>query len=807
MTQTPPHINESLISAAKYFNEGNLERADFICRHLIQKDTNKADALHLLALIAHRRNKLEDSIKWLKEACECRPNDFEFLTNLGNLMKANGNRNEARRYYEEAIIANPKGIVAFNNLALLFAEQGELDASISTYEKAIAIDTNAAGLYFNLSTVFRAKGDKKRALESASKALEIEPDIFEFMVQVANLYFEDKNIIQSLANFEKASQKDPKNPIAFNGIGVCQTVLGNYTLAKEALLKAISLAPNLADSQNNLASVHFVLGEFDQALICLKAALKLRPNYPEALRNVANIMAAQKEYIPAIDYYKKSLQLLPTFYEAQLELATAYKHSGEVAMAKYCFENAAKLNTKSLVPLCGSIGANLSSFYHDASEISNCRSEYIKGLDQLEKLITSGEHDAAEIEEAVLFAQPTYLSYQGLNDLEIHKRYSNLLKFVIVGKYPQWTIKKKKRDIGKGDKIRLGLVAHNFNNHVDWKILLSGIVNYFDREQFELFVYSTGGIVDEVTKVVSDKADHFYRSTDVSQICTRIEKDNIDILFFPEVGIDPISYKIASLRNAPIQCCAWGRADTSGLDTIDYFLSPQIMEAENAQSNYQEKLVLIPETGFYYESQNIADEPLQYLELQNDSIKFLCVQSLFKYMPQYDYVFSEIAKAIPNAQFIFIGRPQALAAKFLERLNKEFLRAGLDASKHILLLPAMNYPQFINLCRGADIFLDSIGYSGCLTALDVIEQNIPIVTVRGALMRSRQSAGLLEFMDLKETVAQNEKEYINTAVKLAQNKDKRESISQRMSAAKKKLFDNRKVMEWLQETFKSWLKE
>ncbi len=804
MTQIQSHTNESLINAAKYFNDGDLEKADFVCRHLISNDSSNADAFHLMALIAVRRNKLDDSIKLLQKACQCRPNDFEFLTNLGNLTKASGNIIEARRYYEEAIAANPKGVVAFNNLALLLAEQGAFAEAISVYESAIAIDKTACELYFNLSTIYRAKGDRQNAIESCRQALEIKPDSFEFRIHLANLYFEINNIVESLTNFSKASQLNPGSAIAFNGIGVCQTALGNYLLAKEALLKAIGLPPSLADAQNNLASVDFLLGEFDDAMICLKAALKLRPDYPEALRNYGNVLAAQHHYAAAIDFYKKSLQLREEFYEAHLDLAVAYKNSGEAALAKSSFEQAAKLDPQSLMLLCGCMGASLPSFYRSGAEINNYRAEYLNGLDELEKRIEKDSYNVPDMDDVLLLAQPTYLSYQGLDDLAVHKRYGKLLETVMARKYPQWSKPKRKRILKSGEKIRLGIVSRHFSNHVDWKIIMDGIVSHIDRESFELFAYSTGGLVDDITKIVSKKVSNFYRSSDVARICEQIERDNIDILFFPELGIDPISMKIASLRTAAIQCCAWGRPDTSGLSTIDYFLSPQIMEPDNAHSHYQEELVLIPDTGFYYEPQGVSDESVEKLSLRADSIKFLCVQSLFKYMPQHDHVFTEIAKNVPNAQFIFVGRPEALAAKFFERLSNTFTNAGLDVSKFVTMLPPLNYSQYINLCRRADIFLDSIGYSGCLTALDAIEQNLPIVTVDGALMRGRQSAGLLGVMNLKETIALNEQDYIRIAIKLAQNKEERDSIAQRISAEKKKLFGNRLVVKKLEETFKSW---
>ena len=629
MTQTETPINESLIRAAKYFNEGDFEKAHFVCQHHMQKNPSDADALHLLALIAVKRNKLEESITLLKKACWLRPDDFEFLTNLGNLMKANGSFEEAKQYYEQAIEIRPDGLVALNNLALLFAEAGKFDEAIPVYKKAIALNDNVAELYFSLSIVYRAKGDHDRAIESCRQALAIKPQFFEGRIHLANIYFENNNTVESLANFELANLIQPDSAIALNGIGVCHTALGNYIEAKNILLKAIAMTPSLADAQNNLASVHFILGEYDYAAICAKAALKLKPEYPEALRNYGNIMAAQNQYTAAIDFYKKALHIQPDFYEAYLELAAAYKNSAETSHAKSSLDMAVKINSDSLLPVCGRIGASLPSFYNSFEEIGICRSEYVAGLEQLKHRLKN-KSQMPEIEEALSLAQPTYLSYQGLHDLEVHKKYSKLLETVMASKYPLWSKAKIKHEWKRGQKIRLGIVSHNFNNHVDWKIITSGLVNRIDRDNFDIHAYSTGGLTDEITQLVSEKANTFYRSSETMRLADQISKDNIDILLFPELGIDPISLRVASLRLAPIQCCAWGRADTSGLSTVDYYLSPQIMEPNDAQLNYQEKLVLIPDTGFYYEEQNIPQLSIESLPLSLDKTRFLCAQSLFK---------------------------------------------------------------------------------------------------------------------------------------------------------------------------------
>ncbi|WP_226574846.1 hypothetical protein [Microseira wollei] len=41
--------------------------------------------------------------------------------------------------------------------------------------------------------------------------------------------------------------------------------------------------------------------------------------------------------------------------------------------------------------------------------------------------------------------------------------------------------------------------------------------------------------------------------------------------------------KMAGLRLAPVQCKAWGHPVTSGIATIDYFLSSELLDPKNAQ--------------------------------------------------------------------------------------------------------------------------------------------------------------------------------------------------------------------------------
>src|SRR5258705_9192251 len=122
----------------------------------------------------------------------------------------------------------------------------------------------------------------------------------------------------------------------------------------------------------------------------------------------------------------------------------------------------------------------------------------------------------------------------------------------------------------------------------------------------------------------------------------------MDFRDLPEDGMHPTSKKIASLRLAPAQVATWGQPETSGLPSIDYFVSAQGLEPEGAADHYSEKLVLLPHLGCAYPSREIAAAPANLGGAQLDpSIPVLvCPGTPYKYAPRHDRVFAEIARRL-----------------------------------------------------------------------------------------------------------------------------------------------------------------
>ena len=104
------------------------------------------------------------------------------------------------------------------------------------------------------------------------------------------------------------------------------------------------------------------------------------------------------------------------------------------------------------------------------------------------------------------------------------------------------------------------------------------------------------------------------------------------ILIYPGLLMDISSIQLAAQRLARVQCNSWGHPETSGLPTMDYFLSSDLMEPPDADAFYTEKLVRLPNLAIYYEP--VATEPVEVtrdeLGLRANSTTFWSGQSLFK---------------------------------------------------------------------------------------------------------------------------------------------------------------------------------
>ena len=72
-------------------------------------------------------------------------------------------------------------------------------------------------------------------------------------------------------------------------------------------------------------------------------------------------------------------------------------------------------------------------------------------------------------------------------------------------------------------------------------------------------------------------------------------------------------------------------------------------------------------------------------------------------------------------------------------------------------------------------------------------------------MRGRHTYGILKILDIDETIATSKKNYVEIAVKLANEKKFRNSIIDKMKKNKNKLFNDDKSLKFLEEVIRKKL--
>lgn len=110
-------------------------------------------------------------------------------------------------------------------------------------------------------------------------------------------------------------------------------------------------------------------------------------------------------------------------------------------------------------------------------------------------------------------------------------------------------------------------------------------------------------------------------------------------------------------------------------------------------------------------------------------------------------------------------------------------------------------PSYLNLNCISDVFLDTLSWSGGNTTLEAIACNLPIVTCPGEFMRGRHSYAILKMLGVIDTIAENEAEYIEIAVKLGLNREWRDSIVERIIQRHSYLYDDKTCIEALDKFY------
>lgn len=381
-----------------------------------------------------------------------------------------------------------------------------------------------------------------------------------------------------------------------------------------------------------------------------------------------------------------------------------------------------------------------------------------------------------------------HLAYQGRDDLDFQSRYGDFVADLVGTCLPGLTRPRPGRSTW-GRRIRVGFVSSHFRQCTVGGYFHRWITR-LNRERFETFVYHLDPRRDGLTREIAVHCDHFSVRSGEGALHTdgqRILADDLDVLVYPELGMDARTFLLAALRLAPVQCAGWGHPVTSGLASIDYFLSSGDAEPADAEAHYRERLIRLDGLGVSCSRPRVPhDKTRSDFGLPAKKTLYLCPQSLFKLHPDFDLLLARVLAA--NAEgvlVLFAADLPALTDDFLRRLAAVFTRFDLDVAQRVVVLPYLPRPDYLQVNRLCDVMLDPMHWSGGQTSLDALACGLPVVTFAGQFMRGRQTAGMLRRMGMESLIARDESDYLRLAYDLAHDPGIRAQLLARVGA----LFD------------------
>ena len=710
--------------------------------------------------------------------------------------------------YQQALDQDPASAEVWHLKGMAEHQSGQLDAALASVARAIQAGGAQPSYLLLEGGVLQDRGDLAGAEERFSRAVVAAPKWAPALVELGSVRMDLGRTEQALESFRAAIDADPKSVRGWNNLGVALQALDRLDEAQRAFDHALTLNPRSAWAHFNVARLHNLRYDHKLALTHAQAAVQADPKHAQAWLLVGDLQRRLRSHEAALAAYKSAASAVPDNIGALNAMADLLAEMGRFEEARRGYWSLWQRNPRNLR---SALGANLllPHVYASREHLETVRREYGEGMERLHA--AAADLVTAPAETALANARWTnfYLAYQGRNDRDLQRRYGELHRKVLEPAMPELFAPRPKR-AGR-ERLRVGFLSHFFFNCTAGRYFASW-VTHLDPRRFEKYVYYTNEWVADDTKRIAAGAQVFRHlpGRSLHAIARQVIADELDILVFPELGMHPETFTLAGLRLAPVQVSGWGHPNTTGLPSIDWFLSCADMEPRNAQSHYTERLALLPGLGTRYGIPAGGDTATRAdLNLPEDRTLYLVPQSLFKIHPENDDLVARVLAEDPRGLAVFFaGSNDPSTQSFGARMGAAFRYRGLDIHERALfLMPNMPHARYLRLNELSDVMLDTLHWSGGNTSLDALASGLPVVTMPGEFMRGRQSRAMLESLGVPELVAGSRDAYVETALRLGRDPDLRRDLGQRIRANREALFERDEPIRALEDHLERMARE
>lgn len=519
--------------AYDFYKISNYSKALFFINKAIAINPKIITYYELKTYIYSKQQDYENAIKTAEAALKIDPNDVRFYELKGNGLSLLNRKGQALDSYERMIILDKFNARYYNNYLTTLVELKMFEKTIEVYQTYLDAlnDENEeikfnnrfeADIHFYASIAYDYCGDKDKTLQLLNKCIELAPNFAGYYSNRGNLFSDQKNYTDALADYNKAISLNPQNENFYFNRGSVYLDLEKYKEALSDYKLAQKYGCKTEGFYQNLGNVYKSLKKNDEALNSYKKVLEINPDNKEVYNNLAilykamgnktesdkaykeAVSAGSKTSVPlynqgfdamnkndfetAITFFKKAILEKPDFSEAYNQLGICYNKVDKDSLALVMYTIGINKNKTDFA-----LYHNRANLYKKIENFEAAKEDYLTVL----KLDPTKNIEYYSLAQLYLKQNNTKLASQyydlatesGLSTIEYYIDYSFFLT--------------KNHDYKKCAKIlEKGIIQYPKN----YDLLINLASNYTDQENYEKTVQT----LKTAIALNPDKADAYY---------------------------------------------------------------------------------------------------------------------------------------------------------------------------------------------------------------------------------------------------------------------------------------------------------
>ena len=641
--------------------------------------------------------------------------DVAALHDMARRAMARGEAREAVTHLQAALAQSPEAPDLWCTLGAAHRHAGAFDESLAAYEQALRYKPDYPEALSNLGEWHIASGEPEAALEWLDRALACMPGFFQARINKTAALFE----------------------------------LGRFELARDLAEQIVQDEPNSAEACLNLGNVLVHTGKSKQGIKQYQRALELQPHYAEAHFNLSSLLGSKEDLAQAIGYLKRRLEERGDSVQNLGMLASAYQASGQLEEAEKLCHRILERQPDNLTALI-----TLGSCLSNGGDSAAAAKLYEKVVERDPSQVAMGSN--------ILFE---YNNLHGIGREQMFERHRAWAERFAAPLQQAPDFSARNRDPER--PLRIGYVSGDFTRHPVGFLLRDILLNHNKRE-VSIHCYSMvirpEDVLPELRSAADTWDDIFYLSDE--EVVELVRKAEIDILVDLS-GHTAFHRLLAFARKpAPVQVEWIGYFHTTGMSSIDYFITDPATSPPGSGQLFTEIPVHLPHTRFCYGAPDYAPDVPPLPALKNGHITFGSFNRLPKLTDETVNLWCRVLRGVSDSRMVI--KSGALSEPAIRRrLLERFAAQGIAADR-LDLREGSSHLEMLNEYGEVDIALDTFPFNGGMTTLEALWMGVPVVTIAGDTVVSRQSVSALANIGLAQTLAfENADAFVQGAIHLA----------------------------------------